>query len=822
MSLAQDLLPSAISDRIFGKPPLEATAWESALKGKRGEHLGWIGRKEKAWQIDRPRYAFFAAELKIADSLSAADEHDLRKQITSWLDALSRTAAFAGGGKYREVFDQSRRCVVLALNHVVPTELWGVLQTEPKMSFYRRRSGRYRLIVIGVRLQLTPANQDREIAEIARALGGLVRPLHADEAQAVQTAAFGAKADPEPAIEFDPKSFLADSPSGPEMLTVAALTSLDGSTYSASDRSQSSLKISNSAPQTLLAALRSGARAVWISFHLVPQRALHERVKKQYEDAVASLDNRERKAPDATKQIDALRKDAAFLEAALAELDPEGVPYLADCRVCSVWPLATNGMTAEEQIRQRSSSAAGLWSILESRQLDGLESSQPSGRPGPAFRHVIECSYLAASGLFAVAKGGDANGVHCGLSVGDLQTVRFDPDGCKRGLGPVVMVLGATGSGKTHLGQFLAEQIALIGRKIVFVNLKGEGDTRSPAILNMGGYVLNVSDIIALKLDGPMDPMRANAFRFDAQGRSTAQLGPNGKLIETFDASDIVTSTRNYLLAAIFPSASGDGKDDLNRQLTAAAKMAVDDGCTCITQMLDRKYWVRVDGSTMEQWGRICNAVADGKKDPIISVCIGEHHSPTGSTLQFDGQVTLIEPGTLSLSKSSPQVAALLAMVVIQAGISLRATPENPEGGLLVVDEAHIATGIHETRELLLERFRIYRQHRVTVMMLTQRANDISEFKDFARSVFIGAFPEDNDDNEEGQAKAALKMIKMPPRSLNGMRPTFTEDGKTLIKPATWILAVTGADTVSSVVEFTVDTDPEANKRYYASGAVAA
>jgi hypothetical protein len=359
----------------------------------------------------------------------------------------------------------------------------------------------------------------------------------------------------------------------------------------------------------------------------------------------------------------------------------------------------------------------------------------------------------------------------------------------------------------THLAQSVARMLWRMGWKQVYINLKGEGDTRVPAFRPMGATTRTISDMG--DQDGPMDPFRAN-FQW-----RLAEDDPE----RMFTSEEIMESARSYILTALFPNLSGNDLDLFVGQLGASFKAAAVAGATCVTEALDSKFWKQDENSPIIR-ERVHRATNLAVSDTIVRVCIGEHPLPEdsdGASLNFSAQTTLIEPGRIAWKQNDPKCAALLVMVLTQAGIALRATKTNPNGGICWIDEAHVMTGIEACRNLLLARLRIYRQHFVTICLMSQRPEDMGGFGDFSRATMVGYFKTDDTDGAK-QAAAALAMIGAPEgKDLTSFRADVDKNTGKVLAPSTWLIRTEKQEPVEIVVE----TPPAWNVTFKAAGVAA-
>lgn len=123
-----------------------------------------------------------------------------------------------------------------------------------------------------------------------------------------------------------------------------------------------------------------------------------------------------------------------------------------------------------------------------------------------AYLHDVPASTIAYSALPSISRVGDEMGALLGLTERDRQPAYFSPRAASEGdASPLTAVFGASGSGKTQLLQFLADQFQRLGYPQLIVNPKA-GDSLRDALEPAGAHVATLDDF--LTSDGILDPIR--------------------------------------------------------------------------------------------------------------------------------------------------------------------------------------------------------------------------------------------------------------------------------------------------------------------------
>ena len=307
---------------------------------------------------------------------------------------------------------------------------------------------------------------------------------------------------------------------------------------------------------------------------------------------------------------------------------------------------------------------------------------------------------IAASGLPSLSSVGDKTGALLGFTESDRQPVWVDAMAATdQDSLPYLLVAGATGSGKTVLMLWLADQMAKLPSKackgentpVIIIDPK-TGSDHGAAVLEAGGQVASLDDLVSS--DGIYDPIRFSA---------NAEVG-----VEL--AASMLMSVNPW----------GSKRDDYEAPLQYALHYGVSRGATCIGQAL----W------TARQEGHADPVMVDAafrlaQSSAMFRACFGINPTTTG--LRVADGITLIKVGNAHLDLPAPgavnpplpqRVAlALVRMMVYGSAMALA-----DRDGVVMLDEAWVF--MSAGREEMERLGRLARAMRVLPVMLTQRVSD--------------------------------------------------------------------------------------------------
>ena len=332
---------------------------------------------------------------------------------------------------------------------------------------------------------------------------------------------------------------------------------------------------------------------------------------------------------------------------------------------------------------------------LRYRQVEALEETLPLGRghgwvKGP-FSRDITVGMLAASGVGAYNEVGDDSGVWIGVAPPDAALVWLDPLGAsKENKPPSMGIVGEPGAGKTFLLQLIASQSALAGRTVVFINPKA-ADSLTDFAHAIGGQIITVSS--TEREPGMLDP-----FRY-----ASPEI-----------AADIAFAHINTVMTSI----TEEDRIYLAAGLRAGAQM----GARCVGDALDNP-------QVPDQVAHLIKLQAQSL--PLFGLGIGLEPKPpmsmaseSGMTLvEFDRPIPIPSHFGATASFNLDERSAIAAIRLI-----CRAALEqmfNGDGGVLIVDEAHVFLSSQEGRSILQGLGRTGRSQGILPILATQRLADL-------------------------------------------------------------------------------------------------
>lgn len=314
--------------------------------------------------------------------------------------------------------------------------------------------------------------------------------------------------------------------------------------------------------------LGAGARAVSIRARVEPPSVTRQelargrdRYRKDREERVAQ--GRLSKA-EQDQQIQVLSE----VEAAYATQG--GTPTLVDLSAV----VALDGAITDVG-RALQDSAVNLGSLPFRQQSAFTEAMVCSHVRASPQRHDLPAQAVACSGLTNLSVVGDSDGALLGFTELDWQPAYVSPfaattaDG-----GPLLTVMGATGSGKSMALLALARQWASItthyGTRtpIILVDPKQGSDFRDP-VEKLGGQVMSLDDLASA--DGVFDPIRVLI------DRST----PERELLTMGEAVELASN----MISGIDPWRKNE-RQGYEVPLLAALRYGVEHGASCVGEAL--------------------------------------------------------------------------------------------------------------------------------------------------------------------------------------------------------------------------------------------
>lgn len=433
--------------------------------------------------------------------------------------------------------------------------------------------------------------------------------------------------------------------------------------------------------------MNSGAVVVSIRGGIEPAkvtRAELRRRKKQFlEDIREAAENGKMERAEQTENLHRLD------QAEQAYSDDGAPPVLTDASVV----VAIDGRIGD--IGEVSHATGLKLRTMDHRQLAAMSETWPCSniRANPHL-HDLPAQTVACSGLPSISRVGDTDGAMIGLTEVDRQPAFLSPDAAAKADSlPMGLVAGATGSGKTMLMLWAADQFSRAGHPTVILDPK-LGSDHSATVLASGGQVASLDDLT--KADGVFDPLRF-------------AISPEAGI-------DMAGS----MLMSVNPW--GTQSHDFETPLMSALRYGVDNGATCIGEAL----------RMAERAGKAPAEMVKGAFDlaeasPMFRACMGINPSTAG--LRVADGITLIKVGNAHLELPEPGTARVdltpqqrVAMALVRMMVFGSASALTGRQGVLLADEAWtiLSAGKSEVERL----GRLARSQGVLPILFTQRVSD--------------------------------------------------------------------------------------------------
>ncbi len=355
--------------------------------------------------------------------------------------------------------------------------------------------------------------------------------------------------------------------------------------------------------------------------------------------------------------------------------------------------------------------------------------------------HDFPSSMISYSGLPSLDVVGDRDGALVGFTETDRQPAYLAPTAAsKEDSSPITLVAAGTGTGKSVLMLYLADQFVRLGSPVVIIDPKMDSD-HSAAVELSGGQVARLDEIT--KSDGVLD-----AIRFSP-------------------SKEVGVSLAASVLSSIDPW--GGRAREFEIDLLNALKYGVERGATCSGQAIAIAH---ADGIASDE---LVGPLWKARNSPTFSAVFGI--DPNAEALSISDGITLIMVGKSNINLPAPGTdirdasfeervgMALVRMMVFGSSMALTG-----RGGVIMLDEAHVFLNSNPREIQLLGR--VARSQEVLPMLFTQETTDALKagLKPYISRGFIGPV------KSEDQAKAAFELF--------GLEPT-AERVDRLIAPAT-------------------------------------
>ena len=374
-----------------------------------------------------------------------------------------------------------------------------------------------------------------------------------------------------------------------------------------------------------------------------------------------------------------------------------GPATLTDCSITVAIPGRdqNTGYSLTEIGRQ---CGVTLWTIQHSQVQALSEMFLGSNVRANPYMHDLPVQTLSASGITSIARVGDTSGALIGFSQRDRQPAYLSPTAASAGDSlPMMLVAGATGSGKSVAMLWMADQFSRIpnayGERTPVVILDPKaGSDHSAAVGASGGQVYSLDDLT--KADGVFDPIR-----FARRSETGVELAAS-------------------VLRVVNPW--GDQRDNMEVPLTKALHWGVTNGATCTGQalLMAREY----NGAPPA----LVDPVIDlAQSSPMFRSIVGLHQE--SPALRVAQGITLIKVGEGYFNLPAPGAEPegqqqRIALSLVRMAVFGSAMAVSGRAGVVMLDEAWIFLGAG--RNQVEELGRVARSQQVLPILFTQRVTD--------------------------------------------------------------------------------------------------
>lgn len=487
----------------------------------------------------------------------------------------------------------------------------------------------------------------------------------------------------------------------------------------------------------MLPFVDSGAIVTSIRARVEPARVTREELRRQRKGYMDDLQERYNQQKMDRAEHDAKVQELADVEGIYAE--GNGPATLVDTSVI----IGFNGV--REEAAQISTSEVKL-NVMSYRQQQAWgETMICSDVPANPNLHDLPAPAIAYSGLPALNTVGDREGAVAGFTERDRQPALLSPVAvAQEDTYPICVVAAASGSGKSMMMLWLADQYSRMGRPVVIIDPK-EGSDHSEAVRLSGGQVASLDELTSA--DGALDALR---------------FAPTPD--EGID-----------MAAAMILEVNPFGNDMANYEvpLIAALRFGVSRGATCTGQAL----WLAAqeqpnDAVTAAMVQKI---FAAANAMPMFRALVG--FNPTTEGLRIANGITYIRVGSAHLNlpdqrNTAPSLPERVSLAVVRMMLFGAATALTGRDGVIMQDEAWTILNARPSEVVRLGR--LARSQRVLPILFSQ---DISGavragLRGFISRGFVGPIA----DPDEARNALDLFGIEATPERLARITAPATTD----------------------------------------------
>lgn len=486
-------------------------------------------------------------------------------------------------------------------------------------------------------------------------------------------------------LGFDTCAAWEDSISGERTYTMATLSDFDFG-FSTTTKQPNAAWVSR--------LLSVGAAMVSIRGKVEPPKVTREELRRQRKRYIDDINERRQAQKMSRAEQDEMLAMLGEVEAVYAQGGPPTLTEMSTIvalhgRVNDVQRLTTDVPFELAVMAHRQAAALGESMLCSPARSNPYLKDEPS-------------QMVAYSGIQSLSFVGDRDGALVGWTERDRQPAYLSPTAASNeDVLPLMLVPGATGSGKTYFMQWLAWQLEKIKNRVgdrtpvVMINPKPDSDL-SATVLHAGGQVSQLSDLTTA--DGIFDPIRFS--RDPAVGKELAVS----------------------LLGDIDPWREGAAYFETD--LTRAISHGVDRGANCVGQALEiaQRDIPDLPEGMVDQIFNVIDAI------PQARALVGR--DPKGTGLRIADGITLIQVGDGSLNlpeagTERPTLPQRVAMALVRMMVFGSSTAVSSRQGVVMFDEAWVFTQAGKTE---MERLgRLARSQEVLPILFTQRVSDALE-----------------------------------------------------------------------------------------------
>lgn len=448
------------------------------------------------------------------------------------------------------------------------------------------------------------------------------------------------------------------------------------------------LKAGDPAANWVSELLSLGAVAISVRGRVEPQKVTRAELRRNRKAFLEDIREATSEGTMQRSEQDEMLQDLSNMEAVYSKAG-RATPTLVDVSVVA----AMNGSDAQGRYDVSGMGRSVNMSSMVERQHKALTETMLCSpvRANPHL-HDWPSQVVAASGMPSLSVVGDRDGALLGFTERDRQPAYLSPIAASIADGlPMMLVAGATGSGKTQTLLWLAYQYANMGCPQVIIDPKQDSD-HSDVVLAAGGQVASLDDLV--RADGVFDPLRFAAS-------STAGL-----------------EAAASMLLQVNPW--GGNKADYEAPLSVALAHGIKEGAQCIGEALNIAL---NDGLADKEL--VDPVLGMAESSPLFRACVGVKPESTGLRLQ-EG-ITLIKVGDTHLDLPQPgkepeSIGQRVAVALVRMMVYGSAMALTGRRGVLHLDEAWVALtgGAAEVERL----GRLARSQEVFPILYTQRVSD--------------------------------------------------------------------------------------------------